>query len=226
MGKLAIFLGVLCIIGAFVALFALVIPVDYLQSNPTLIAAKNSLFCQPGERYVEELSRFISGGDTQLAGRAVFMYCENSAGQQRDITAQAVTIIIGVFAVPFAIGLILLIIGIVMAFAGWTRRLASGGSVAGVPVTVYTNQPGQPQVHYSTTSVRLDDQQIPPEAAEIIKQVMGGLQASAQSFQSGSSTDDSLVTKLRQLEEAREAGLISSIEYDRARQKILDSMKE
>jgi hypothetical protein len=220
MGKLAIFLGILLIIGAFVALFALVIPVEYLQSNPQVIALKNSLFCEPGESYVEELSRFIISSGTDLFGREVRMYCEDREGEQRDVTTQAVTTIIGAFGLPFGLGLALLLIGIIFAAVGWTRRLAS---VSNVPVTVYSNQPGQPGVQYSTTTVRMNDQQIPPEAAEIIKQVMGGFQASAQSFQSG---DDSLVTKLRQLDEARDAGLISSTEYDRMRQQILDNMKE
>ena len=218
MGKLAIFLGILFIIGAFVALFALVIPVEYLQSNPTIIAAKNSLFCKSGEHYVEELSSFITSSGTDPFGREVRMYCEDREGQQRDVTTQAVTTIIGAFGVPFGLGLTLLLIGIIMAVAGWTRRLASASNV---PVTVYSSTPGQ-TVQYTSTD--LNNLDIPPEAAQVIKQVMGSFQASADSFQSGGSNDD-LVTKLRQLDEARDAGLISPIEYDRTRQKILDSMK-
>lgn len=223
MSKLAILVGILLIIGAFVALFALVIPVDYLQSNPQIMAAKNSLFCQPGESYVEELSSFITRSGTDPFGREVRMYCEDSEGQQREVTGQAVMTIIAAFGVPFVIGLILTMIGGIAAFAGWTRRLASG-SLSGVPVTVYSNQPGQP-VQYTATSTDLNNLDLPPEAAKVIKQVMGSFQASANSFQPGGS-NDTLAAKLRQLEEARDAGLISSIEYDRTRQKILDSMKE
>jgi hypothetical protein len=223
MSKLAIFLGIILMIGAFALLFVLVIPVEGLQSNPTIIAAKNSLFCEPGERYVEDIGALISGSGTRAFGRELTIYCEDSEGQQRDVTTQAVTTIIGAFGLPFGLGLTLTLVGGIVAFAGWTRRLA-GGAMSNVPVTVYSNTPGQ-GVKYTTTTIRMNDQEIPAEAAEVIKQVMAGFQASAESFQADGS-NDTLVAKLRQLEEARDAGLISAIEYDRMRQQILDSMKE
>lgn len=224
MGKLALLLGILLMIAAFALLAAFVLPIESLRSNPTIIAAKNSLLCAPGERFVEDIGALISGSGSRAFGRELTIYCENNEGQQRDITMQAITTMIVVFLVPFVVGLVLALIGGIAAFAGWTRRLASSGSIAGVPVTVYSSTPGE-SVRYTTTTVRMNNQEIPAEAAEVIKQVMAGFQASAGSFQAGGANDD-LVTKLRQLEEARDAGLISAAEYDRTRQRILDSMKE
>jgi hypothetical protein len=42
----------------------------------------------------------------------------------------------------------------------------------------------------------------------------------------GSSSRPTLTQRLKELQEARDAGLISAIEFDRARQQILDSMDD
>ncbi|MBZ0299064.1 MAG: gas vesicle protein GvpG [Anaerolineae bacterium] len=221
MSKLVLFLGILLMIGAIgILLFFVLLPED-MQSNQSVAAIHDALFCSPGEHYRQDIGGLVYGSDTQPLGRELTIYCENNEGQPRDVTGRSIAIMMGAFAVPFVLGLFMTIGSSIAMTARWSRRLmASAGSP---PVTVYTNVPGK-GVQHRTTVTQLSDAQVPAEAAEMIQQIMAGFQASAAQMQADEPND--LVSKLRQLEEARSANLISASEYDRLRQQILDRMDD
>lgn len=216
MSKLVLWFGGLLMVAAFGALvFFTMLPED-LKSNPTVETINNTLFCDPGERYVESIGALVFGSGTRPLGREYDIYCENSEGQQRDVTERSILIIAGSFVGLFVSGLILVLIGIIAVSARISRRVIT--TSAG-PTTVFSTSPGR-GVQYSSTVVHLNDKEIPPEAADMIRQMFDSMQTASTQMQPSSGGD--LVSKLRQLEEARDANLISQTEYDRLRQQILD----
>jgi hypothetical protein len=111
------------------------------------------------------------------------------------------------------VGILLLLIGI---FSGLRRGVdvRPGVAISSDPSAAFPMS-GQPVV------MRMQGQNL--DLSDIIQQAQA-VKASMQSGGSVTSGDD-LLNKLRQLEEARRANLISQEEYDRLRQQILDSMK-
>ncbi len=188
----------------------------FLKTDPTVQAINSAVFCEPGERYVESIGGLVFGSGTRPLGRAYDIYCENNEGQQRDVTGRSLGIIIVGFTAPFILGLFLAISGITALSVRATRRMVTT-SIG--PDASFSTTPGR-GVHYSTTVVRMNDQEIPPEAADMIRQMFDGMQTTSAQMPASSGGD--LVSKLRQLEEARDADLISQAEYDRLRQQILD----
>ena len=179
--------------------------------------AREAQLCKPGEKLEESkgASQYTPG---QGYASSVIMYCVNSEGQKRDVTGDFATgmvgqmggIFSGVFSgimgsvIYFAlmgVGLVLTIIGLILG------RRRTGTVSFGVPVaggtgfaTTYTTQ---------NAGGAIDLNQVIQQARD--------MKAAA-----GSSD---LTTRLKQLEDARNAGLISQTEYDRARQQILDTLK-
>lgn len=222
MSKLALIVGILLMIVAFVALFGFFFyPMDDNPPDPRIANVMDSVFCNPGETYVRQLGGLVSGSGTVSMARELTLYCEDNEGQRREVTGRSIAISVVAFVVAFVGGLLLTIAASFRLTARWSRRLISGAMAAGGPVRVYSNTPDGP-VEYSTTVVDAKDGQIPPEAADMIRQVMQGFQGTTP----GLSRNDDLSSKLRQLEAARRDGLISQTEYDRVRQQILDSMDD
>jgi hypothetical protein len=119
------------------------------------------------------------------------------------------------------------------------RRVRVSTDPFGQPV--YTDDFGQPAVQSYTfdsqpgqtaTVVTVNGQQVqgdlsslPPETANLIRQMLGGLNLSTSQMSALSQKTD-LKDRLRQLQEARDANLITQEEYDRVRQQILDSLDD
>jgi len=181
--------------------------------------AREAQLCKPGEKLEESkgASQYTPG---QGYASSVTMYCVNSEGQKRDVTEDfakglvggvgglfdnALSGIVGVIIYPIMIGfgLILTLIGLLIG-----RRRA-----AVVPVSFGLPGTASPSVYTTTFNSQNPGGNI--DLNQIIQQ--------ARDMKAAASTD--LSTRLKQLEDAKNAGLISQSEYDRARQSILDTLK-
>ncbi|MBI1281052.1 MAG: hypothetical protein GC179_23200 [Anaerolineaceae bacterium] len=178
--------------------------------------AREAQLCKPGEKLEESkgASQYTPG---QGYASSVTMYCVNSEGQKRDVTEEFANGLVGQVGGlfdnvlsqigSFVIYPTLIVVGVVLAIIGLLigrrrSRADSFGVVGGAP-TVYTTTYTSPK---SGDSIDLN---------QIIQQ--------ARDMKASSSAD--LSTRLKQLEDAKNAGLISQTEYDRARQNILDTLK-
>jgi|FLYN01.1.fsa_nt_gi hypothetical protein len=217
MSKLGCLLGIVLIVVGFAALFFFsVVPPEVRAGNASIAGLQNALFCNPNEQYVEVLGGYVTNSFGRNAGRSFSAFCEDAEGQQRDVTGRTFAIMGGAFAVPFLLGL-LLAVGALVAMVNRGSKRAGA-----VPASGF--QPGERFTHASVITV--NGQQVdslPPEAAEVLQQVMSGFQATASQL---ASQQNDLPGKLRQLQEARDAGLITEDEYNRVRQQILDKMDD
>jgi hypothetical protein len=155
------------------------------------------------------------------------VYCETSKNVREDVTAKWTLYGIAAFLAPFLVGLLLFIVGITRramkaAELGGLVSVGSGG--IGVNPQVVVNRYGSSTspiegIEYNDGVLRVGGVQINT----------AGLSEQAEAFRrqaaSGSpAAGDSLAAKLKQIQEARDAGLITDSEYDRLRQEILDNM--
>jgi hypothetical protein len=146
------------------------------------------------------------------------MYCVNSEGQKWDVTEEfgnsMVSQVGGIFdnmlpnlmgsviyVILIPLGVVLTIIGLII---GRRRTPAVAFGVPGSSGVVYTTSTFNPQA--SAGSIDLN---------QVIQQ--------ARDTKAASGAD--LSTRLKRLEDARNAGLILQTEYDRTRQQILDTLK-
>ncbi|MCC6803144.1 MAG: SHOCT domain-containing protein [Anaerolineae bacterium] len=222
-------LGCLLMIAAMVLLFALVvIPViPQTADNSTIDNYLKAILCQPTDRLIRDQYSYYDY-DSDGGGTAFSMnvYCENTAEQREDVTGKWTLISIGAFLAPFLLGLLLFIVGI-------TRRAMKATQQIGNLVTARSFG-GSPQVMVT----RYGSSSSPIEGLDINEGVLkvGGMEiplnnSSAQQVETFSRPtgqaapgETTLAARLRQLQEARDAGLISMDEYDRVRKEILDNM--
>ncbi len=208
----------LILLGFAALMFFTAVAPDVRAGNESIANLQNALFCDPGERYVEVLGGTVTDSFGRNRGRAFSAFCVNAEDQEREVTGRSFALMAGAFAVPFLVGL-LLGVGSLIAI---TRSASRATIQSAVPM--FSNQPGESFSQVSVMTV--DGQQVeslPPEAAEVLKQVMGSFGATASQFASGS---NDLAGKLRQLQEARDAGLITEEEFSRMRQQIMDKMDD
>lgn len=227
--------GIVLMVVAFIILF---VSIDE-PMHPLFAQVMAAINCKPGETFGSELGGYVSDSDGSR-GRSVSFYCENSDKQRRDLSdgTNVILAMMGGFAVPFVVGLLLLISG----SSGMKRRRMTritNSLYGGMPYTGFSSTPQNvtgftvdaqnPSVR-SATVITMNGQQVgaadlPPETAQMINQLLGGLTATigdANWMQAGNQGD--LTEKLEQLKEALDKGLISAEEYDRLRKQILDTM--
>lgn len=217
MGRLLTVLGVVVLLvgiagTAWSFLSPLLDPVNSIF-NPAGDAVKAAIegpdaekLCEPGEKIETEegpSSRTVGG----TWGRPITVYCVDDEGNRREVTGQFAGDLFGqAFAsMPAFLGGIglsmcfssLIVVGIILLIIGSiiTRRSQPRTVMAG----------GIPGVQVYTNQ---------PGAVDVTRYV-----------QQQSKSGGDLTAKLRQLEEARNKGLISAEEYDRLRQQILDTMQ-
>ncbi len=214
MGKWMLLLGIVLIIVAIVAL------VMGLSNSPQTTAISQALVCETGEKYAEELGMNVYDGSRSL-GREFSAYCEGD-GSRREVTPQAFLVKAGMFAVPFVLGLLLFLAGIFTMVWRGTRsamRQVISATATGNPVVV--TRSGQPVSRVIVNGKAVDA--MPPEINQMLK---GFFDESLQPQSGSPQTPNNLTDRLRQLQEAYDARLISKDEYDRVRQQILDSMDD
>jgi hypothetical protein len=139
------------------------------------------------------------------------MYCVNSDHQKRDVTAEFATSMVGqvggIFGSVFsgimgtAVYFVLIVVGLILTIIGLLFGRRRTTTVAfSVPVTTSTV--------YTTNAAGLDLNQVIQQARDMKAAPSGDLTA-----------------RLKQLDDALKAGLITQSEYDSARQHILDTLK-
>ncbi len=173
--------------------------------------AREAQLCKPGETLEEDkgASSYTPG---QGHASSVTLYCVNSDHQKRDVTAEFATSMVGqvggIFGNVFsgimgtAVYFILIVVGLIFTIIGllFGRRRTTTVTF-GVPVTTST-------VYNTSSAAGLDLNQVIQQARDM---------------KAASSGD--LTTRLKQLDDALKAGLITQSEYDSARQHILDTLK-
>lgn len=246
MGRFIFFLAFL-ILGAGIFMFVVFL------SDPDDGWAKTifeSALCQEGEEFTQWIGSYIPRSAGSGGGYETAFYCTNSKGDERDVTLNAIGIIAGSFAIPLIISLIMFFVGGGMMVKNRMKAAMQGNSSFG-GTWVNTSQP-QMQVfdlrdgsyqggevpaekiaqakqilnsfgvdNFSKVTVTTSGGEIPPEKMEQVQQILNsfGLNNMATGSSGGSLTE-----RLKQVEDARQQGLISQSEYERLRQEILDNL--
>lgn len=235
-------------IGLMALAFVVLIMAIGDSPNATMTNLMTQMVCEPGETFVKELGGTVNNSFNRPAGRSIAFYCEDNDGQQREVTGQAMGMMIAGFAVPFVVGLILTIWGVYGMMRNAAKRAfdqpnsyapgfssssavfnLGGDAPVGTP-TVITADSG-PMTRTGTV-VTVNGKQVsagdlPPETAQLVNQLLGGMTSmmgNTSQWTTDANQNDDLTDKLQQLQEARDKGLISAEEYDRLRKAILDSL--
>ena len=215
-----ILLGLLFIGLAVAVLFAvIVIPVlPSTEDSATVNDYLTPLLCQPGEKLIREQYHMR---DSRGTSYSMTPYCVNSERQREDVTGRWVLIGGGGFAVLLLIGIFVIIAGATAA----ARRLTSQtfqafpNSYGGTDFTVINSSGNTPKnIDFSNGTLKINGFEIKMDG--LTQDKINALKAQMQANMGGGD----LTTKLKQLQEAKDNGLISSDEYDRLRQKILDDV--
>lgn len=211
MSKLTLLFGIL--------LIGISIPIlltGVLNPQGSFIAtAVETIACQLPEKLVTETNSYaMPNGEF---GQTTRFYCEIEPGQQRDVTDSAFVILGASFVIPFGLGIILTIGG---SRALARRRANSFQHNMTDYIESFQQDYGSPKPVVNVH--RTSRQEIPPEAQEILSNLLGGVISSA----TGGLSNISLSGRLTQLEDAYKKNLITPEEYEKVRQAILDSMDD
>ena len=174
-------------------------------------AAFVSIVCNPDE----EIRQYTGPADAD-GSRSVTFFCENAAGDEREVTGYYVLLRIGVFTVPFISGLTI----VIKTSTGMAKRKANE-IVGQVWSQVDDESDGQ---------IRFESRGQPPsmkEVTDLMGHVIEGQKENLAKM--GVSHDDSyddeddddLSEKLRELKETFDQGLINKDEYEALRHEIL-----
>jgi hypothetical protein len=232
-----IILGIILVVVAFVELFLFISGPE----NKLVADVMTALACRSGERFTQVLGGYSYNSDG-TGGQSFSFYCQDEAGNQRDVTGQGILIGVGGYIVPFLTGLLLLIVGpIGMARRRMKTVMNTNIGFTSTPTTAQTDPFGNPinardfqagtaagQSVHSSTIVTLGGKQmnladLPPETAQLVQQMLGKLGSLADSGNIVVQGGD-LTHKLQQLQEARDKNLITQEEYDHLRKAILDHL--
>ena len=123
------FMGALLIPIAVIALllFAVLPAIIDIKTIPSLNSALQSILCERGELLSTE--QHVGPADDGGTAYSVSYYCDNNDAPKRDVTGRATLIGVGVFVVPFFIGLFM-IIGGSMGMAARAAKVAVGGAAS------------------------------------------------------------------------------------------------
>lgn len=221
-GRLFTALGILMILGGVggmvfgavnPSMFNIEAMAENLGRSPT--AAE---LCKPGET-LEEAKGASTYTQGQGYGRPVQYTCIDAEGNRRDVTAKFATSIFDRFpSFVWGIGAqvlwtCLIGVGVFFAVIGALLSRGRGGR------RVYSLDGGEgPQIY-------INGQPINAGQVQTWRSNDDGTAGPVSFGGSASQAKGSLSERLQQLENARNAGLISSSEYDRLRQKMLDEMQ-
>ena len=147
-------------------------------------------------------------------GVTIDFFCEDSEGDDRNVTGTAVMVIIIGFGGLLVTGILSIFVGASIVSKNLSQNF--GGVIAGQYGTVLNTQSST--IDLRDGSFQQAKGQLPPELRNMMKQASDQLDQL--------SGDDTLAHKLKQLEDAYEQRLISREEYDKARTAILDKMDD
>lgn len=242
MGKFLIIIGVIMMVvgfaGTMIGTFSGVSQIGSGIDNMLNNIDNAEQYCNEGETLVtsEGVSEYTPG---MGYGRNVQYFCEDAQGNQRNVTGEFVQDLFGetsnIFGDVFG--------GISSGFPFMILIMAGGGFLTiGIILAVMRRLNTRPQMinpynmsnfYPSTPPTPMGGQQMPYTQQPYVQQPYAQQptytppppqQPPAAPASSANAPQD-LATKLRQLEDARNSGLISLAEYQSTRQRILDEMK-
>lgn len=221
MGKFLIIGGILLIIvgfgGTMISAFSGVSQIGNIVTS----AENTDDLCNEGET-LDEVTGASEYTPGQGYGRSVRYFCVDANGSRREVTGAFVeglfgsvgNIFSGVtsgfpFMIVIMVGVLLLIIGVFVSLA---RRINARPTLvspygtsayypSGAPTGTPTGTPPAPYTQTSYTTPSVNYSPVPPHMPP------------------------DLVTRLRQLDEARGAGFVTQQEYDLERQRIMNEMR-
>jgi hypothetical protein len=220
-----ILLGVFLILAA-VGLLVVMVVVPVLPGtaeNTTIDRYLAQILCRPGETVVREQYTTSRRDGT---GYSANIYCLNNENQRRDETGKWVIISAAAFVIPLLVGIFVLNLGRLRVHKVVFDSNIDGSSIPGVTFTQFRTGIGgaspiegleinEGSVKFGGMEIRVDS--LTPERVQALRQQM-------QSVVQNGASGGNLAEKLRQLQETRDAGLISSEEYEGLRKEILDNV--
>lgn len=236
-----VLLGVALIIAAVVILLIIVVvPVlPLFEENATIDAYLQTMLCAPNQSIIrEQYSGPSSEGGTSYS---MNVYCTDRELVRDDVTGKWVIVGAVAFVIPLLLGILLLVIRsprrmIQDELFGTSDDWGSTVGTSGTTRTVQT--PGMTVTTFNSGPINMDqpleikegvvrfggiEMKVPGLTADRVQALQNQMQAH-NVFGAMSGGDElSLADKLKQLQEARDAGLLSADEYDRLRQQILDA---
>jgi hypothetical protein len=212
-----VLLGILLMVIGFAALFGIiVIPVlPPTEDNATVNNYLTPLLCQPGEKLIREQYQTY---DSDGTGYSMTPYCVNSERQREDVTGRWVLFGAGGFIVPFLLGLLLTIVSAARRQQNALFQ-AVPNSYSSTDFAIFNSGNGAKNIDFQDGTLKVNGFEIKMDG--LTKEKIESLKSQMQVGVGGGD----LTTKLRQLQEAKDNGLITYDEYDRLRQKILDDMR-
>lgn len=247
MGRFLFFLAFL-LLGAGIFIFVI------LLSGPENEWAKTifeTTICEDGENFSQWIGNYIPRRGSSSGGYETAFFCTNSAGDERDVTLNAVGLIAGSFAIPLILSLLLFFIGGGMMVNNRMKNAMQSNLGFGGTWTS-ANQPQSTMQVIDLRDGSYQGSEIPAEkiaqaqqilnsfglqnaanvtvshSADITPERMAQVQQILSSFgfnNSPTGTESgSLSERLQQIEDARKQGLITQSEYERLRQDILDNL--
>lgn len=197
LGRLLVFIGLIFIItGATVLGF--VQSVHIYEFSRQVVA---EFVCEPGERITFEQQRF----EQAFQNFRIVYYCEDNEGQRREINAQLSVVGTFGFMIPFAIGMLMVMAGILLVRRERHKKMLQSLGGGNMP---------------SGTNFNFSQAKMSPSQQAQVGQI---LQSMTNTSSSSANPSTTLAERLKQLEDAYEQGLITEDEYQKARQAILDN---
>jgi len=214
---------ILMLVGVGLLMLIIVIPVTSLgQGNPLFMNTLSVLVCKPGERFVQDFHTVSDLRGTVTGG---LVYCVDNENQKTEVTDLLVQRALVAFFVPFIVGLLMSILGSELIPKRRTPLVYNSGTTAfgGIEpfsgTTSFITGSGR-KIEIQNGVLTVNGVEIPTgyhgidEQFEVLRQM--------KPVRQNTSGAKSLTEKLRQIQDARDKGLISSEEYDRLRQHTMD----
>jgi hypothetical protein len=214
MGRLLIFLGIIAlVVGIGGNVLRGVGSLSNIIPNIGNMLPSAEGLCKTGETLETDTSGVSQYKPGQGYAQNVRLYCVNAAGDRREVTGDYANSMMGqvsgIFGNVFGAigssfvwtgltigGVVLIVVGGILNGRGRRRQQIVLGGLSAVEVIRVGNQ---------TIQVSPDSNRVQTQAGQV--------------------GADALTVRLKQLEQALQAGLISQEEFDRVRQQILDSLK-
>ncbi|MBZ0288857.1 MAG: SHOCT domain-containing protein [Anaerolineae bacterium] len=233
--RIGLVLGILLMLIAFAALFLIVLLPTIQPDNAFALNLLQSLACDPGQKAEVEV---IVTRDSDGTGYTPYLTCIGREGERIDASGKHFAIGMISFLIPFLIGLFMTIAGAQRRSRPSPQTIWKEGSIPqeGFTTGVVSSSSSSissgktfnpsPKVEVKDGALNVDGIEIrmdglKPEHLQVFQGQSPVIMSSGMTSASGAVT---LAAKLKEIQEARDAGLISSEEYDRLRQEILDKL--
>ncbi len=217
MGRLLMFLGVIAlVVGIGGNVLRGMGSLQNIMPNVGAMLPNAADLCKTGETLEQDTSGVSQYKPGQGYVQGVRLFCVDSGGNRREVTGDYANNMMGQIS-----GIFGNIFGAIGSSFMWTGLTMGGVALLVIGAIINGRGRRQPQIVLGGMNagdvIRVGNQtiQVSPDSKQVAQM----------KTQAGQTGTDALTVRLKQLEQARQAGLISQEEYDRVRQQILDSMK-